>query len=72
MAGQFREIPALIKSLGRWIQAIDDDGDKGKRLSRCPTVTERLSQQQAAETLPVTPLVHSEPRQNGNRQHAAR
>ncbi len=67
MAGKLQEAPFLIEGLRRIIDAIEDNGDECKSFAGLMAVVQRLCEQEASESLPLTPVRNAEPRENGDR-----
>src|SRR5579863_7832001 len=72
MAGQFDEVPLPIEGFRFVVHAIEYDGDERNRLAGFPAVAQRLSEQEPAQSLAMSPGVDSQPCENRDRQNAAR
>src|SRR5262245_60566816 len=72
MARKLGEVPPLVKRLGMCVEAVQNDGDEGKRLAACMAVVERLGEQQVTQSLAVPRLIDSQPGQVGDREGPAR
>jgi hypothetical protein len=70
LARQLAKIPLTVEIPGGIVDAIENDSDKCEGSPGLVTIPQRLSQQQAAESLTLVRSGDSEPGQDGHRQHA--
>ena len=66
MAGELSEIPMLMERLRRVGNAVKDHRDESERLAGVVAVAQRLSQQQASETMALMIDADAEPGQHGH------